>query len=317
VQEGSRRAIIAAFLANVGIAVMKFVGAIFTGSASLLAEAVHSVADTGNQALLLLGGRRAARQATREHPFGYGRERYFWSFVVAQVLFLLGGAFAIYEGIQKLRHPHEPESLGWAVGILVGSMILEGFSFRTAVREANDVRGGARWFAFLRRSKSPELPVVLLEDSGALVGLSFALTGVILASITGDGRWDAAGSLAIGLLLCVIAIFLAREMKGLLIGESANPEMERRIVKAIENTDEVRQLIHLRTQHLGPDELLVAAKLEFDPALSMVELAHAIDTTEANVRRAVPVARIIYLEPDIRRDDTPEVVPAAGHDGTE
>jgi cation diffusion facilitator family transporter len=329
VQDGSRRAIIAAFFANTGIAIIKFAGAIFTGSASLLAEAVHSVADTGNQALLLVGGKRAARQATSEHPFGYGRERYFWSFVVAQVLFLLGGAFAIYEGIDKLRHPHEPESLGWAVGILLGSMILEGFSFRTAVREANHVRGDARWLAFLQRSKSPELPVVLLEDSGALVGLSFALVGVVLASITGNGRWDALGSLAIGALLCVIAIFLAREMKGLLIGESANPEVERRIVAAMQNSEHVRQLIHVRTQHLGPDELLVAAKLEFDPELSVYELAKAIDTTEANIRHAAPVARIIYLEPDIKRDDppespespeapeAPEVVPTSSHDGAE
>jgi cation diffusion facilitator family transporter len=302
VQEGSRRAIIAAFLANLGIAVMKFVGWAFTGSASLLAEAVHSVADTGNQALLLVGGKRAARLATPDHPFGYGRERYFWSFVVALVLFLLGGAFAIYEGIQKLRHPHEPESLGWAIGILLGAVVLEGFSFRTAVREANHVRGKARWFPFLRHTKSPELPVVLLEDSGALLGLCFALFGVVMAAITGNGRWDAVGSLAIGLLLCCIAIFLAIEMKGLLIGEAATPEMERKIVSALTGTAEVRQLIHMRTEHLGPDELLVAAKVEFDNALSVPELALAIDATEANIRQAVPVARLIYLEPDIHRD---------------
>jgi cation diffusion facilitator family transporter len=301
-QEGSRRAIIAAFLANLGIAVMKFVGWIFTGSASLLAEAVHSVADTGNQALLLVGGKRAAREATPDHPFGYGRERYFWSFVVALVLFLLGGAFAIYEGIQKLRHPHEPESLGWAIGILLGAVLLEGFSFRTAVHEANHVRGKAHWFPFLRHTKSPELPVVLLEDSGALLGLVFALFGVIMAAITGNGRWDAVGSLAIGILLCCIAIFLAIEMKGLLIGEAATPEMQRRIVNALTGTAQVRQLIHMRTEHLGPDELLVAAKVEFDRALSVPELALAIDATEANIRRAVPVARLIYLEPDIKRD---------------
>jgi cation diffusion facilitator family transporter len=301
-QEGSRRAIIAAFLANLGIAVMKFVGWLVTGSASLLAEAVHSVADTGNQALLLVGGKRAAKGATPEHPFGYGRERYFWSFVVALVLFLLGGAFAIYEGIEKLRHPHEPESLGWAIGILVGAMLLEGLSFRTAYREANHVRGKARWWPFLRRTKSPELPVVLLEDSGALVGLSFALFGVIMSAVTGNGRWDALGSLAIGLLLCCIAIFLAIEMKGLLIGEAATPDMQRRIVAAVNDSEQVRELIHMRTEHLGPDELLVAAKIEFDRELSMADLAVAIDATEANIRRVVPVARLIYLEPDIKRD---------------
>ena len=225
----------------------------------------------------------------------------------------MGGLFALYEGIQKLRHPHEPESLWWAVGILLGSMILEGFSFRTAVTEANHVSGGARWLPFLRRSKSPELPVVLLEDSGALLGLSFALFGVVMAKVTDDGRWDALGSLAIGVLLCVIAIFLASEMKGLLIGESATPEVERSIVGAMTGTAQVRQLIHLRTQHLGPDELLVAAKLEFDPTMSVAELAHAIDATEANVRRTVPTARIIYLEPDIKREDQgTATVPTAG-----
>jgi cation diffusion facilitator family transporter len=302
VHEGSRKAIIAALLANLGIAIMKFVGWAVTQSASLLAEGVHSLADTGNQALLLFGGHRATRSATPDHPFGYGRERYFWSFIVAQVLFLLGGAFAIYEGIEKLRHPHEPESLWWAVGILLGAMVFEGFSFRTAVREARPMRGKSSWLGFIRRTKSPELPVVLLEDSGALVGLVLALFGVVMAKVTGNGRWDALGSLAIGMLLCVIAIFLAVEMKGLLIGESASPDMERRIVAALNGHDEVNHLIHLRTEHLGPDELLVAAKVEFTHSLTMHELASAIDEAEARVRHAVPAARLIYLEPDIQRD---------------
>jgi cation diffusion facilitator family transporter len=300
--EGSRRAIIAALLANLGIALMKFLGWAVTQSASLLAEGVHSLADTGNQALLLFGGHRAGRRATPDHPFGYGRERYFWSFIVAQVLFLLGGAFAIYEGIEKLRHPHEPESLWWAVGILLGAMVFEGFSFRTAVHEASPLRGKSSWLGFIRRSKAPELPVVLLEDSGALIGLFLALFGVVMAKITGNGRWDAMGSLAIGVLLCVIAIFLAVEMKGLLIGESASPEMERQIVDALTDHDQVNKLIHLRTEHLGPDELLVAAKVDFDHCLTMHELASAIDEAEARVREAVPAARLIYLEPDIHRD---------------
>ena len=300
--EGSRRAIFAALFANLAIAVMKFVGWAVTQSASLLAEGVHSLADTGNQALLLFGGRQAARKATPDHPFGYGRERYFWSFIVALVLFLLGGAFAIYEGIEKLRHPHEPESLWWAVGILLGAMVFEAFSFRTAVKEANHVRGGSGWFAFLRRSKSPELPVVLLEDAGALIGLGLALFGVVMSKVTGNGRWDALGSLAIGILLCIIAIFLAVEMKGLLIGESAAPDVQRQIVDALVGHDHVNRLIHIKTQHLGPDELLVAAKLEFTNSLTMHDLATAIDEAEAAVRRAVPTARLIYLEPDIHRD---------------
>jgi cation diffusion facilitator family transporter len=301
VQEGSRRAIVAAFGANFGIAAAKFVGFAATGSASMLAEAVHSVADTGNQGLLLLGGRRARREATPEHPFGFGRERYFWSFVVALVLFTLGGAFALVEGIDKLRHPHAPESLWWAISILAIAIALETLSFRTAIAEANHERGRTRWLRFLQGAKSPELPIVLLEDSGALVGLAFALAGVVLAKVTGNARWDAAGSLAIGALLCAVAGFLAIEMKGLLIGEAATPEMEEAIVSVIRDAPRVRRIIHLRTEHLGPDEVLLAAKVEYDHDLSVAELAAAIDGTEALVRARVPEARTIYIEPDIHR----------------
>ncbi len=222
--EGSRRAIIAALVANIGIAVAKFVGFLLTGAASLLAEALHSAADSGNQALLLLGGKKAKRRATAEHPFGYGRERYFWAFVVALVLFSLGGLFAIFEGIEKLRHPHELESVGIAIGILLVAIVLESYSLHTAVKEANHVRGDESWWSFIRHSKSPELPVVLLEDTGAEVGLFLALTGVLLAHFTDEPRWDAAGSLGIGILLVVIAGILAVEMKSLLLGESASPE---------------------------------------------------------------------------------------------
>jgi cation diffusion facilitator family transporter len=299
VHEGSRKAIIAAFFANLGIAVSKFVGFAITGSASLLAEAIHSVADTGNQALLMLGGKRARRTATPEHPFGYGRERYFWSFVVSLVLFSLGGAFAIYEGIEKLRHPHEPEQLGVAVTILVIAILLESWSFRTAVHESNKVRGRTSWWRFIRRSKNPELPVVLLEDFGALIGLFFALVGVTLAAVTDNGRWDAVGSLAIGILLCCIASLLAVEMKGLLIGESATPEMQDRVTAALAGSPEVQRVIHMRTEHIGPDELLVGAKIELSSHLGAAAVAQVINRAEANVRAAVPEARIIYLEPDI------------------
>jgi len=304
VQEGSRKAIIAALIANSGIAVAKFVGFVITGSASLLAEAVHSVADTSNQGLLLFGGSRARRKATPQHPFGYGRERYFWAFVVALVLFSMGGLFAIYEGIEKLRHPHETESFGIAVAILVVAIVLETFSLSTAVREANHVRGDQSWWSFIHRSKNPELPVVLLEDVGAEVGLFLALGGVLLAHYTGEARWDAAGSLGIGILLVVIAILLATEMKSLLIGESAAPTDEQAIRGAIEGTPAVRRLIHMRTQHLGPDELLVAAKLEFDGKLSFAELADAVNDAETRLRAAVPAARVIYLEPDLTRQTT-------------
>ena len=283
--EGSRKAILAALAANMGIAAAKFVGFAFTGAASMLAEGVHSVADSGNQALLLLGGARAQKAATPEHPFGYGRERYFWAFVVALVLFSLGGAFALYEGIEKLLHPHEVTSLGWAVGILGLAMVLEGFSFRTAVHEANPLRGDVPWLTFIRRSKSPELPVVLLEDFGALIGLVLAMGGVITAHVTGNPRYDAIGSIAIGLLLSSIAIVLAIEMKGLLIGESASPERLQTIADEVAAAPSVTRLIHIRTEHLGPDELLVAAKVEFATHLSVPELALAIDEVERRVRR--------------------------------
>jgi len=307
--EGSRRAIFAAFLANLGIAISKFVGFIITGSASLLAEAIHSVADTGNQALLFLGNARAKREATPEHPFGYGRERFFWAFVVAVVLFTLGGAFALYEGIEKLRHPHELESFGVAIAILLVAVVLESWSFHTARHEANQVRHGVGWWKFIRKTKSPELPVVLLEDSGALIGLVFALIGVSLARITGNPRWDAAGSIAIGLLLIVISVVLAVEMKGLLIGESAAPATQVAIADAIRDAPEVQGIIHMKTEHVGPDELLVGVKVGFEPSLTIRDLADAINAVERRIRAAVPEARIIYIEPDVLRelDEFPEI----------
>lgn len=299
--EGSRRAIVAAFLANLGIAAAKFVAWLATGASSMLAEAVHSLADTGNQALLFLGAARARRDPTPEHPFGYGRERYFWAFVVALVLFSIGSLFALYEGVSKLRHPHAIESPGWALGVLLAAIALESFSLRTAVREARPLREGRSWWEFVRRAKSPELPVVLLEDVGALLGLLFALAGVGLAVALDDTRFDAWGTIAIGSLLGAIAIVLAVEMKSLLIGESAAADRRREILAALEGAPAVKRVIHMRTLHIGPDELLLAAKLELDAALDFAGVAAAIDAAEAAVRARVPEARMIYLEPDVHR----------------
>jgi cation diffusion facilitator family transporter len=302
VTDGSRKAIIAAFFANLGIALAKFVGYLLTSSAGLLAEAAHSLADTGNQGLLLLGGKRARREADVEHPFGYGRERYFWAFVVALVLFSMGGLFALYEGISKVRHPHETENLYIAVGILLFAIALESYSLRTAVKESRHVKPKTMgWFKFIRTAKQPELPVVLLEDVGAEIGLFFALCGVLIAAATGDPRWDAVGSIAIGLLLVTIAVVLAIETKGLLIGEAAGAPERGAIFHAIEGGEHVERLIHLRTEHLGPDEILVAAKVEFDSVLTFTELAAAIDRVEVRIRDAVPMARLIYIEPDVHR----------------
>lgn len=298
---GSRRAIIAAFLANLGIAVAKFTGFLLTGAASMLAEAVHSVADTSNQGLLLLGSARARRDPTPEHPFGYGRERFFWGFVVALVIFSLGSLFALFEGEEKLRHPHELGSVPIAVAILVVAIVAESLSLRTAIRESRGAKGAGTWWEFIRRAKVPELPVVLLEDTGALIGLGFALIGLALAEITGDPRWDAAGSVAIGVLLFAIAVTLIIEMKSLLIGESATPRERQAIRDAIEGHPSVRRLIHLRTEHLGPEEILVGAKIELDAALDTAGVAAEIDDVERAIRGAVPSARVIYLEPDVFR----------------
>jgi cation diffusion facilitator family transporter len=297
--EGGTTAILAALAANVGIAVTKFVAFLLTRSSSMLAESIHSLADSGNQLLLLVGGKRAQRRATPEHPFGYGRERYVYAFIVSIVLFSLGGCFALYEAYHKWHDPHGINSWQWVpVVVLIASIGLETFSFRTAIVESRRHKGTRSWVGFVRTAKAPELPIVLLEDLGALLGLVFALTGVGLTLATGNGRWDAAGTAMIGLLLVSIAIVLATEMKSLLLGESANREA----VAAIEHAlvgDGVDRVIHLKTMHLGPEELLVAAKVGVPAGDSAREVARAIDAAEQRVRAAVPIARVIYLEPDI------------------
>ena len=297
---GGTKAIIAALLANAGIALAKFIGYLVTGSSSMLAEAVHSVADTSNQGLLLLGQRRARRKATQEHPFGYGRDRYFYAFIVALLLFSLGSVFALYEGFHKLESDESLTSPLVAIVILVVAIMLESLSFRTAIRESRPLKGDGTWWQFIRQSKTPELPVVLLEDAGALLGLFLALGGVGLTVLTGDIVWDAIGTLCIGVLLGVIAIILIVETKSLLIGEGAGPVEERTIRQALAGGG-VDRVIHLRTQYLGPDELLIAAKVAIPATMSTTEIARIIDEAEARVRGAVPAARIIYLEPDLDR----------------
>jgi len=299
------KAVVAALLANAAIAVAKFVGFLVTGSSAMLAESVHSVADAGNQGLLLLGGKRAKKAADSEHPFGYGRERYFWAFVVALVLFSLGGLFSLYEGFHKLEEASDGEELNApfvAIAILGFALVAEAFSFRTAIVESNKVRGGQSWWRFVRTAKSPELPVVLLEDLGALVGLVLAMAGVVAAAITGDLLWDALGTMAIGVLLLVIAVFLVVEMKGLLIGEGGTAGQVAQIRTALVDGSVITGVIHLKAAHLGPDELLVAAKVAVSPTSSVEQLARAIDEAETRVRAAVPVARSIYLEPDLLRE---------------
>jgi cation diffusion facilitator family transporter len=300
-EHGSARAILAALTANLGIAITKFIAFLFTGSSSMLAESVHSLADTGNQALLILGGRRARRERDRSHPFGYGRERYFYAFIVALVLFSAGGVFALFEGVEKVRHPHHVEDAWVAIGVLLVAMVMESLSFRTARAESKPLKGNASWLEFIRRTKNPELPVVLLEDSAALCGLVFALFGVVLAYVTGNGRWDGVGTLAIGVLLVVVAVTLAVETKSLLLGESASADVERAIVDALLAGPEVDRVIHLRTMHLGPEELLVAAKIAVAHDNTADMVAKGIDAAEQRVRAAVGLQSVIYLEPDLDR----------------
>lgn len=295
---GGKKAIVAALVANLGIAIAKFVGFLITGASSLIAESVHSLADSGNQGLLLFGASRAKRAPTRIHPFGFARARYLWAFVVAIVLFALGSLFSIYEGVHKLAHPEPLKSVRIGVIILFVGIVLETFSLRTAVVESNHVRGTQSWWQFVRHAKIPELPVVLLEDIGAMIGLVLALGGLILASATGNPNWDAYGTLSIGALLGVIAVFLAMEMQSLLLGEGATDHDVAAIRSAIEGQPEVRRLIGLKTQHLGPEELLVVAKVELDPGLQFADVVAVIDRAEEQVRTAVPAATEMYIEPD-------------------
>jgi cation diffusion facilitator family transporter len=310
--EGSTKAVVAALLANSGIAVTKFLAFLLTGASSMLAESIHSVADAGNQGLLLLGGRQSRREPTEEHPFGYGRERYVYAFIVSIVLFSVGGLFALYEAYHKghelhVTHGHPADSLldsRWAwvpILVLLAAIVMEGLSFRTAIRETDHVRGDASYVEFVRHAKGPELPVILLEDFAALCGLVFALLGVSLTLLTNNLWWDVIGTAMIGLLLVVVAIVLGIETKSLLLGEGATPVVVRRIVEAVDTTPGIERVVHLRTMHLGPDELLVAAKIAVPPTASAQTIAETIDAAEASIRAVEPIARVIYLEPDIAR----------------
>lgn len=303
---GGNKAIIAALAANLSIAVLKFLAYLLTFSSSLLAESVHSLADSGNQLLLLIGGKRAKRQASAEHPFGYGRERYVYAFLVSIILFSVGGVFALYEAYSKWQHPHamDPQWAWVPLVVLLGSIVLEGNSFRTAIKESNHTRGSKTWVQFIKTAKAPELPAVLLEDSAALLGLIFALFGVSLTLVTGNGHWDAVGTGLIGLLLVTVAVVLALETKSLLLGESATEED----IKAIEASlvgPGVSAIIHLKTLHLGPEELLVAAKIAVSECETGAQIAAAINAAELRVRTAVPIAKVIYLEPDIYAEQAP------------
>ena len=305
---GGSKAIIAALLANLGIAVTKFIAWAFSGSSSMLAEGVHSLADSGNQVLLLVGGKRAQQKADKEHPFGHGRVRYVYAFVVAIVLFSIGGVFSVYEGVSKIQHPHALEVWWLPLLVLIVAIVLESFSLRTAIRESRPHKGSSSWFQFIRRSKAPELPVVLLEDLAALLGLVFAFIGVGLTVLTGNGLFDGIATVAIGVLLVAVAIVLGAEVKSLLVGEGANDDDVAKIEAALLKSQDVNRIIHMKTLYLGPDEFMVGAKIDIAPERTMNEVSVIINLAERRVREAVPAARVIYIEPDVYLDpnaDTP------------
>lgn len=301
--EGGTKAVVAALAANTGIAISKFGAFAVTGSTSMLSEAIHSCADSMNQVLLLVGTKRSEREATAQHQFGYGRVRFIYGFLVAIVLFLVGGVYSAYEGWHKVHDPHPVENAGVAIAVLLVAIVLESLSFRTAIVEANKARGKRSMARFVRDSREPELPVILLEDFGALIGLIFAFTGVVMAVVTEDGRWDGLGAIAIGTLLVTIAIVLVREMGSMLVGEAALPEEEAAVRQAIESAPLTQRVIHLRTMHVGPSEILVAVKIGIDPSLAAPEIAAGIDDVEDRVRTAVPAAVYVFVEPDIYRAD--------------
>ncbi|WP_062071649.1 cation diffusion facilitator family transporter [Demequina sediminicola] len=298
--EGGSKAIIAALSANLGIGVTKFGAWALTGASSMLAEAIHSVVDSGNQILLLVGKKKSTRAADDTHPFGYSRNRYYYAFLVAVMLFSLGGLFSLYEAWQKWQEPEPIDSWAWVpLVVLLLAMVMEGLSLRTAIKEANQVRGKLGWFAYIRRSRSPEIPVILLEDTAALVGLVFAFFGVSMTLITGDGQWDAVGTAMIGLLLVTNAVILAKETKSLLMGESVTKEDLQRIRDAFA-VSPLTDVIHLRTMHLGPDDVMIAAKVGVAPGAQIDQIAADINDAERRIRAEVPAARLIYIEPDLR-----------------
>ncbi|HUP98899.1 MAG TPA: cation diffusion facilitator family transporter [Aeromicrobium sp.] len=301
------KAVVAALLANTGIAITKFIAFLLTGFSAMLAESIHSAADSANQLLLLVGGKRSQRDATEEHPFGYGRERYIYAFVVAVVLFSVGGLFTLYESIHKLMNlDHvEMESHGWQqyvpVAVLGVAIVLESLSFRTAIVEGRKSKGAHTWPQFIRNAKAPELPVILLEDFAALMGLVFALVAVVLTLVTHDPVYDILGSALIGVLLILVAVILTVEVKSLLVGEAASKESITRIRAALESAPGLDGVVHLKTLHIAPEELLVAAKVAVRPGALAEDIAQAIDDAEAAMRAVEPMATQIFLEPDIRR----------------
>ncbi|TME32076.1 MAG: cation transporter [Chloroflexi bacterium] len=299
-----RAAVITALLANVAIAIAKLGAAAITGSSAMAAESLHSLADSVNEILLLVGARRSRRPADVRHPFGHARYRYVYAFLVSLTVFWVGGVLAVIEGVSHLAAREPLGDPRWAFAVLGLAALLEGWSLRTTIRAGRPAKGALTWWQLLRVTKAPEIIVVFLEDLGALAGIFIALSGVTLATLTGEGAWDAVAAIAIGLLLMAIGLLVNRETQSLLIGESAAPEVVEAIRQAIGSTDGVKAVVDLRTIHVGPDDLVVAAGIVVDPTTSATEIARAIVEAEARVRRVAPFRTVMYLEPRVRESDS-------------
>lgn len=299
--QSSKTVIMTAFSGNLLIALVKFVVALVTRSSALLAEAVHSSADTMNQVLLFVGLKKAAKQADELHPFGFSGEAYFWSFIVAIILFTSGAIFSIYEGVQKLRHPAPVAYLPLALLVLCVSMIAEGVALRVAFRKINIERGKTGLIAYLRQTKKAELVVVFLEDTAALTGLAIALAALLLEHFTGILFFDGLASVLIGALLAVTALLMGNETKSLLIGEGADPALLRKIRLQLLREESISRVIHIRSLHLGAEDVLLAIKAEFNPQLNTRQICNLINGMEAEIREHHPVIKKIFIEPDIFR----------------
>ena len=300
-------AVIGALFANGLIAILKFIAAVITGSSGMMAEALHSVADTTNQVFLLLGLRFYKRPASEKHPFGYGKERFFWSFSAAIFIFGVGATYAIYEGIEKLRHPHPPTNLKWAYWVLGISFVLEtgsiGLAIYQEVKEAH--HEGLTFGEYLRESKDPTAKTVLFEDSAALIGIVIAAAGLVLTEYQVGGSagayWDGMASIVIGLVLAVVAFVLARSSRGLLLGEAANPKVLQAIKKAIESHPNVERVVELLTMHLAPKQILINAHVKLRPNLVTNDVVSSIEEVEKRIKQAEPKVEMIFLE--VARDD--------------
>lgn len=299
----SKSVIFYALFANLFISVMKLIVSFITKSTAMMAESVHSLADSFNQVFLLIGIKKGEKKANELHPFGFSGELYFWSFIVALILFTAGALFSIYEGVHRLKNPVVVGKIGYAFAVLGLSFIAEGFAFIKANKKINLERKGEPIFSYLKRTKKSELLVVFLEDFAALIGLSVAIVALLLQHFTGILIFDGIASILIGIILAVVAFFLGNETRSLLIGESADPKLIYKINHILRDEENIERVIHMRSLQLGPEDILLAVKIEFNQRLNTKEISNLINGIEAEIRSEFPIIKKIYIEPDIYREN--------------